>query len=102
MLPNYTIHKTVQCYEIYKPMLNNNRLFESLPTKFRTGKPNNDVYLHLISTNVHILLIYTVNIVFDAFLHDLYMLVDVFKQHNSHVTIIFNYIYEPTCITCKL
>ena len=51
---------------------------------------------------IYYLLVYTVNIVFDAFLHDLYMLVDVFKQHKFHVTIIFNYIYEPTCIACKL
>ena len=80
-------------------MLNNSRLFESLATKFFTGELNNDVYLHLIATNVHLLLT-TVNIVFDAFLHDLYML--VFKQHKFHVPIIFNYIYESTWITCSL
>ena len=37
---------------------------------------------------IYYLLVYTVNIVFDAFLHDLYVLVDVFKRHKFYVTII--------------
>ena len=38
---------------------------------------------------IYYILVCTVNIVFDAFLHDLYVLVDVFKRHRFYVTIIY-------------